>query len=195
MIQKRALQGSTSRVFRVGNIPQVSRFSVSARRSTDISVLRRNCLETNKKKVHTFINMLGTPNQESNFDLPVIGSFISCKSNALDHVATETGGRVGDHCGEKKNSLSTFYRDSNVYLSVTGKPDPTFNTEIIQVSLESGARSVSCRTTTRRTGSSEVHNNHSLTSQTDVGMKPPPGEEKLDGYSTVLKSIDIIDKK
>nr|CAD7445900.1 unnamed protein product [Timema bartmani] len=30
---------------------------------------------------------------------------------------------------------------------------------------------------------------HSLTSQTDVGMKPPPGEEKLDGYSTVLKSI------
>nr|CAD7195130.1 unnamed protein product [Timema douglasi] len=49
MIQKRALQGSTSRVFRVGNMPQVSRFSDSARRSTDISVLRRNCLETNKK--------------------------------------------------------------------------------------------------------------------------------------------------
>nr|CAD7262650.1 unnamed protein product [Timema shepardi] len=40
------------------------------------------------------------------------------------------------------------------------------------VSLESGARSVSCRTTTRRTGSSEVLPNHSLTSQTDVESYP-----------------------
>nr|CAD7452231.1 unnamed protein product [Timema tahoe] len=34
---------------------------------------------------------LSTPNQDSNHDLPIIGSLFYCESNALDHAATEAG--------------------------------------------------------------------------------------------------------
>nr|CAD7438396.1 unnamed protein product [Timema bartmani] len=33
----------------------------------------------------------GTPDQDSNLDLPVIGSIVYCKNSALDHAATEVG--------------------------------------------------------------------------------------------------------
>nr|CAD7457727.1 unnamed protein product [Timema tahoe] len=33
--------------------------------------------------------LTSTPDQDSNLDLPVIGSLICCYSSALDHVATE----------------------------------------------------------------------------------------------------------
>nr|CAD7461133.1 unnamed protein product [Timema tahoe] len=34
---------------------------------------------------------INTPDRDSNFDLPVIGSLVHCQSSALDHVATEAG--------------------------------------------------------------------------------------------------------
>nr|CAD7451066.1 unnamed protein product [Timema bartmani] len=32
---------------------------------------------------------LSTPDRDSNLNLPIIGSLVYCKSNALDHTATE----------------------------------------------------------------------------------------------------------
>nr|CAD7409968.1 unnamed protein product [Timema poppensis] len=36
-------------------------------------------------------NSLSTPDQDSNLDLPVIGSLVYCKSSVLDHAVTEAG--------------------------------------------------------------------------------------------------------
>nr|CAD7393260.1 unnamed protein product [Timema cristinae] len=75
---------------------------------------------------------LSTPNQDSNLDLPIIGSIVYCENSVLDLAATETGpykwsyllavnphlrgGRVENHLG--KTTPSSPDRDSNLDLPI-----------------------------------------------------------------------------
>nr|CAD7201860.1 unnamed protein product [Timema douglasi] len=60
---------------------------------------------------------LSAPNQDSNLDLPIIGSAANCKTSVLDHVSTEGGESLVKNLDEELEKMEYFVKQSAVRYS------------------------------------------------------------------------------